>query len=84
MLLYSDESLVDLAAIKRSHGSSAMLMLLQSCEELAEPSARIEAVRLGGDTEIFRLRVGDFHILFELQESRTADRIRILRVRPRR
>jgi len=82
MIVYADESVADLAAIEKTDGRAAMLMLFRCCEELAEPAIRLQAVRLGGDT--FRLRVGNFNIVFELEESSSGDQVKILRVRPRR
>jgi hypothetical protein len=81
---YSPEAVDDLAEIRATDGENAMLMLFRWCESLDEPGTRAEAEFVGGVIGTFRLRVGDYNIMFELHESHEGDAVRIGRVRRRR
>jgi mRNA-degrading endonuclease RelE of RelBE toxin-antitoxin system len=83
LILYSDDAVADLADIRKRDGHEMMLMLFESCEQLDEPATRIMAQRLGGPDQLYRLRVSDYHITFQLRESGGANTVCIARVRRR-
>jgi hypothetical protein len=84
VVFYTDEALQDLHSIRSRDGSAIMLSLFQWCERLREPTTRSEAERLSASPELFRLRVGDHHITYILEESLEGDSVHIEHVRRRR
>lgn len=84
MIEYSAEAIADLQAIRKRDGIEQMQTLFVWCEHLVEPATRLSAERLGGPEDLFRLRVGDYHIVFRLFDSDIHSSIRIYHVRPRR
>ena len=84
MVIYTDDALQDLDVIRANEGRDVMLSLFQWCDRLKEPSTRSEAERLSASRELFRLRVGDHHITYVLEEALEGDSVVIERVRRRR
>ena len=84
MIEFSENAMRDLQAIRTRDGIEQMLTLLEWSERLSEPATRMTAEHLGGERDLFRLRVGDYHIMFQLRESTRRDSIRITRIRLRK
>jgi hypothetical protein len=83
MIEYSEEALAGLSAVRKRDGLEQMLTIFEWCEKLDEPSTRLTAEYLGGPDELFRMRVGDYYIVFQLYESDNHEAVRITRVRVR-
>ena len=83
MILYTDSAVEDLQKIRVEDGHEVMLMLFEWCERLDEAATRIMAERLGGSDPIYRLRVEEYHINFQLHETGGRNTVQIARVRRR-
>jgi hypothetical protein len=84
MVELMSDAVDDLAAIGESDGRAEMVMLFKWCKVLDEASTRAEAERLSSEGNQFRLKVGNYNIVYELDESSGDDIVRIKRVRRRR
>jgi mRNA-degrading endonuclease RelE of RelBE toxin-antitoxin system len=85
VVVFANLSIGDLQRIGASEGRDTMVKLFEWCENLAQPSTRLESERMGkvDGEDIFRLRVGDYHIVYRLEEGGSQDLVRIERVRRR-
>jgi mRNA interferase RelE/StbE len=77
-IIYSNQALKDLKKIPRNYTST----ILSKIEALAlDPHAKNNSVtRLKGD-KVFRLRVGDYRVVYEIYDSELV--IDIVKVQPR-
>lgn len=83
MILLDNRAVEDLQTIRVQDGHEVMLMLFEACQQLDEAATRIMAERLSEKDALFRLRVEDYHITFQLIESDEGNAVHITRVRRR-
>ncbi|MCL2647915.1 MAG: type II toxin-antitoxin system RelE/ParE family toxin [Phycisphaerales bacterium] len=63
-VVFTPQSLADLREIDRRDGEEKSKWLSQECETLGHPAIRLQADRLGGSVDLYRLSRQQYYIIF--------------------